>query len=175
MDVAADIPAPLVRGVGKLVDLLVAGTLILELGSEARKLLPVVSLVHVSEDTLFYVDNIVGPVALWIYLTVAEAIAGATLGKAVTGTRVVDAETRAPIGLRAAAVRNLILFFDLILFGMIAYSQMARSPIRQRAGDAAAGTVVVKAWSTQGRSTLWGWPVAIVLASLFVYASYVVS
>ena len=80
--VAADIPPPIVRGLGKVVDLLLAGTLILELGSRARDVVPVVTLLHVSEDTLFYVDNIVGPVALWIYLTVAEAIAGADRARA---------------------------------------------------------------------------------------------
>jgi uncharacterized RDD family membrane protein YckC len=132
-------------------------------------------LVSIDPEVLGYVDLAVGLGSFWLYCTVSEALGGATLGKAVTALRTVHADTGGPIGWRASAIRNLVFFLDGLLFGMIAYSQMARSPRRQRGGDSMAGTVVVWAWHGHGASSLRGWPVGAVAAFLVVWLSYVVT
>jgi uncharacterized RDD family membrane protein YckC len=83
--------------------------------------------------------------ASWLaYFVVFEATLGATVGKLLFGVRVRTAEG-GPIGWVAALVRNLLRVPD-VCCGMIGLLLIGISPRRQRLGDFAAGTVVVK-WS----------------------------
>lgn len=81
--------------------------------------------------------------AQWIYFVVFEATRGQTLGKRITGLRVLSSNGR-PIGWRAAALRNLLRAADALptgyLVGLVSMSMSARF---QRLGDLAAGTIVV--------------------------------
>ena len=79
----------------------------------------------------------------WIYFVVCEAVYGRSPGKMAVGVRVVTTSGR-PIGLRAAALRNLLRAADLLpvayLTGVVS---MALSSRFQRLGDLVAGTMVV--------------------------------
>lgn len=165
-------PPPVLRGLARLLDLGVQ-VAILELAFRARPYLPIDGLVPVQPGWLVYVDLAVGLGSFWVYCTVSEALAGATLGKVVTGMRTVRAADGGPISVRASAIRNAMFFVGALLFGMVAYSQMARSAKRQRGGDVAAGTMVKWVWHTTGRSTLWGWPLGVAAGFLVVWLSYV--
>ena len=71
-----------------------------------------------------------------------EATLGASLGKMALGLRVVKMDG-SPIGWKESIIRNLLLFIDegLIVVGAIF---IWSSPQRQRLGDRAAGTIVVR-------------------------------
>jgi uncharacterized RDD family membrane protein YckC len=91
-------------------------------------------------------------VLAWLaYMTLAEATVGASLGKLLVGVRVRRVEG-GRVTVAGAAVRNLLRLIDALpyfipyLVGGVA---VARSPQRQRLGDRAAGTVVVRAHSVQ--------------------------
>jgi len=81
--------------------------------------------------------------AQWLYFFLFEAITGRTPGKRALGLRVVTVSGR-PIGLRAAALRNLVRAADALpaayLFGVASMLFSARF---QRLGDLVAGTIVV--------------------------------
>lgn len=79
---------------------------------------------------------------LLAYYAFAEALAGATLGKAAVGIRVVSAQGAGRLSFRQALVRNLLRFVDAqvgYLVGAIVIMVTAR---RQRLGDLAAGSIV---------------------------------
>ncbi|MBX3208026.1 MAG: RDD family protein [Labilithrix sp.] len=78
-----------------------------------------------------------------LYHTVAEALGGATIGKAICGLRVLT-EDRRPCTLVKALVRNLAYYLDSLFFGAVAWSSMSSSPTKQRHGDKWAGTIVVR-------------------------------
>jgi uncharacterized RDD family membrane protein YckC len=89
-------------------------------------------------------------VLAWLaYMTLAEATVGASLGKLLVGVRVRRADGDR-LTVAGALVRNLLRLIDALpyfipyLVGGVA---VARSPQRQRLGDRAAGTVVVRARS----------------------------
>ena len=126
------IPPLLLRGLARLIDFGVQ-TAVLEIAFRCAPLLPE-SLLTLSEDNLLYVDIGTGIAALVLYTAISERLSGATLGKLLTGMRVV-AEDGSPIGLRAALLRNLAFPIDALFFGLIAYSAVARSPTGQRVGD----------------------------------------
>ncbi len=82
---------------------------------------------------------------IWGYRVFCEwVLTGKTLGKLLLGIRVIRADGL-PIGLREAAIRNLLIAGDLapvpLPLGMFVASANARG---QRLGDMAAGTVVVR-------------------------------
>jgi uncharacterized RDD family membrane protein YckC len=77
------------------------------------------------------------------YFTLLEGFFGATAGKLLVGLRVVKLDG-APIGWREAVVRNLLRYIDEILFYLVAAIAVWASPQRQRLGDRAADTVVVR-------------------------------
>jgi len=82
------------------------------------------------------------PEAVYIAHTIlAEVFAGRSIGKMIVGLDVIN-----PNGSRPAAwpmvLRNLLRFVDLSFF-LIPLTLIFFSPLRQRVGDAAAGTVVV--------------------------------
>ena len=95
------------------------------------------------------VPFLVAVVAWLAYVTLAEATVGASLGKLLVGVRVRRADG-GRITVAAAVIRNLVRLIDALpyfipyLVGGVA---VARSPQRQRLGDRAAGSVVVRTHS----------------------------
>jgi uncharacterized RDD family membrane protein YckC len=78
-----------------------------------------------------------------LYTTVIEAVAGRSLGKMLLGLRVIGLDGQ-PASAGALVTRNVLrlievglFFFPLLLLPFL--------PLRQRAGDVAAGTLVVTA------------------------------
>lgn len=81
--------------------------------------------------------------AQWLYFFVWEATLGRSPGKMALGLRVVTTEGRA-IGVRAAAVRNLLRAADLLPTAyVVGFVSMVLSSKFQRLGDLAASTMVV--------------------------------
>jgi uncharacterized RDD family membrane protein YckC len=78
------------------------------------------------------------------YYIVAEAATGATIGKAVMGLKVVRADGE-PYAFGSAFVRNVLRIVDGFFFYIVALICIAASQKRQRLGDMAAGTLVVRA------------------------------
>lgn len=78
------------------------------------------------------------------YYTVMEALSGATLGKRAMGLKVVK-EGGEPIDWQASIVRNVMRIVDGFLFYLVAAIAVWISKKRQRLGDMAAHTLVVKA------------------------------
>ncbi len=76
------------------------------------------------------------------YHGIAESLGGTTLGKLLFGLDVVG-EDGLPISLARGLLRNLWVLVDGLLFGLVAYVAMRRSPRRQRLGDRHARTLVI--------------------------------
>lgn len=72
-----------------------------------------------------------------------EAYDGRSLGKRLTGVRVVDEDGESP-GMRAALVRNALRPIDSLPFGYLVGSSYAAGTEGRRMGDVAAGTRVVR-------------------------------
>lgn len=90
-----------------------------------------------------------GPAFLWFgiamaYYVVMEALFGATLGKRAMGLKVVK-EGGEPLDWQASIVRNLMRIVDGLFFYLVAAIAVWVSKSRQRLGDMAAHTLVVKA------------------------------
>jgi energy-coupling factor transporter ATP-binding protein EcfA2 len=81
-----------------------------------------------------------------LYHMIAETMGGATFAKMLFGIRVRD-ESLDGSRFGAAILRNVLVFVDSILFGLVAYIGMKGSLLRQRFGDGLAQTVVVHAKS----------------------------
>lgn len=79
--------------------------------------------------------------AYLLYTTATEAIFKRSVGKMLFGLRIVDLEGKSP-DLRAILYRNLLRVIDLVLLFPIA--MVLFSPLRQRVGDLAAGTIVIR-------------------------------
>lgn len=86
-----------------------------------------------------------------LYFTLMEGALGATVGKFVTGIRVVK-EEGGPVDLAAALIRNLLRVVDGLLIYLVAAILVWTSPLKQRLGDRVAHTVVVTADSVGARS-----------------------
>ncbi len=84
------------------------------------------------------------PVLVWLaYVTVPEALFGATVGKMLTGVCVVDVEA-APLTLSKVVIRNACRFIDALPFFYLLGGVLAlATPRSQRLGDVLAGTTVV--------------------------------
>jgi uncharacterized RDD family membrane protein YckC len=81
--------------------------------------------------------------AQWIYFVAWEGWLGRSPGKMAFGLRVLSTAGR-PIGLRAAALRNLLRAADALPTAyLLGVASMALSPRFQRLGDLVAGTMVV--------------------------------
>ena len=98
-------------------------------------------------DILWHVTNWhqVQPVLLVIIIfvvhtTVSELFTGRTLGKALTGLRVVTRDGRSA-GFGQKLIRGLMKCFDLIAWFLLIIPLL--TPYRQRLGDLLAGTIVV--------------------------------
>jgi uncharacterized RDD family membrane protein YckC len=81
-------------------------------------------------------------VAYLLYTSIAEMLFARTLGKWLFGLRVASLDGSRPTA-RAALLRNVLRLVDLllVLFPLI---MMFLSPLRQRLGDVAAGTLVIR-------------------------------
>ncbi len=79
----------------------------------------------------------------FLYLWLAEAIFGATLGKALMGIRVRRKDGGA-CGVGPALIRNLLRIVDGLGVYLVGFVTALASKSRQRLGDMAAGTVVVE-------------------------------
>jgi uncharacterized RDD family membrane protein YckC len=78
------------------------------------------------------------------YFIAMEAMLGATLGKLATQLVVVMAADGAPIGWRSAILRNLLRLIDGFVLYAIGLAAICVTSKRQRLGDLAAGTMVVR-------------------------------
>jgi uncharacterized RDD family membrane protein YckC len=79
----------------------------------------------------------------FLYHLFCEGIHGATLGKLICGLRVISSSTR-PCSMKASLIRGLGWFIDALVFGLVGYTSMSKTPLKQRYGDVWAKTVVVK-------------------------------
>ncbi len=77
-----------------------------------------------------------------LYQVIAEGWHGSSSGKILLGLVVLQENGR-PCTPLQALMRELAYFIDVLFFGLIAYSQMSKSPLKQRLGDDWADTVVV--------------------------------
>lgn len=92
-----------------------------------------------------------GPAFLWFgvalaYYVVMEATSGATLGKRAMGLKVVK-EGGEPLDWQASLVRNILRIVDGLFFYLVGAIAVWVSKKRQRLGDMAAHTLVVKTGS----------------------------
>jgi len=99
-----------------------------------------------------------------IYFILFEWLFGATPGKVLMGIRVVTIQGR-PCGLPAAIMRGVLRLLDAFLFAIPAYASMSTSDWRQRLGDKAARTMVVRSSDPAlvSRRSAWLFFVAAVL------------
>ena len=98
--------------------------------------------------------------AQWLYFIAWEGSLGRSPGKMALGLRVVTTAGR-PIGLQAAALRNLLRAADVLPIGYLAgLVSMALSRRFQRIGDVVAGTMVVVPERARPGAPLELWPPA---------------
>ena len=117
------------------VDLLpiIVGAVILYLRTEPNEYMPTT-----------FASTIPELIAIGIYLlhtTVSELIFSRTLGKWIFGLRVVNLQGNRP-GFGAILMRNGLRIIELV-FPFLLPLSLILSPLRQRTGDAAAGTMVI--------------------------------
>jgi uncharacterized RDD family membrane protein YckC len=79
-----------------------------------------------------------------LYYILLEGYVGRTLGKMLAGIRVVGETSGTAPGPAAATVRTLLRFVDGLGFYLVAFIVVLASPRRQRLGDMAAHTLVVR-------------------------------
>ncbi len=77
------------------------------------------------------------------YFIVLEGMIGQTLGKKLTGIKVMKENGR-PCDLGTALIRNILRIIDGLFFYIVGAIFIARSDKKQRLGDKVARTVVVK-------------------------------
>ncbi|XVU29224.1 RDD family protein [Actinoplanes sp. CA-054009] len=80
-----------------------------------------------------------------LYYVLMEGYLGRTVGKMVTGIRVIDGETgRTPPGPGKAILRTIFRIIDGIFGYLVAFIVVLSSPRRRRIGDIVARTQVVR-------------------------------
>jgi uncharacterized RDD family membrane protein YckC len=82
---------------------------------------------------------------VFLYYVLLEGLVGRTVGKFVTGIKVIDAETGGRPGLLSGFVRTLLRLIDGFLGYLLALIVVVNSDRRRRLGDMAAKTLVVRA------------------------------
>ena len=92
-----------------------------------------------NSSSAFFETLVYSAFTFFVYRCVAEAYAGTTLGKALFGLRVQEAEG-GRVGMLRAIARTLFLPFDLALIGFVL---ALITPRHRRIGDFVAGTEVV--------------------------------
>ncbi|MBO0796596.1 MAG: RDD family protein [Ktedonobacteraceae bacterium] len=88
-------------------------------------------------------SSVTAAVVMFAYFIVMEAMWGATLGKMALKLRVFKTDGT-PIGWQESAIRNLLRIIDGLFFYIVGAAFAWSSPMRQRLGDRAASTVVVR-------------------------------
>jgi uncharacterized RDD family membrane protein YckC len=83
-------------------------------------------------------------VVVALYFVLLEGYRGQTLGKMAVGITVVSEATGAPPGLAAATVRTALRLIDGLATYLVAFIAVLATAKRQRLGDMAAHTVVVR-------------------------------
>lgn len=83
-------------------------------------------------------------VILYAYFIVSEGLSSTTLGKRLFGLKVRSARTGSAITWKQSVMRNVSLVVDLLFFGLVGVLTANGSAWRQRFGDRAANTVVLK-------------------------------
>ncbi|WP_164842538.1 RDD family protein [Actinoplanes solisilvae] len=78
------------------------------------------------------------------YYVLLEGLLGRTLGKMVTGIRVVDANTGNRPGMGAVVIRTLLRIIDGLVGYLVGFIVVLSTERRQRIGDLAAKTLVVR-------------------------------
>jgi uncharacterized RDD family membrane protein YckC len=119
---------------------------------------------------------LIGIIASLAYHTFAEALGGATVGKAICGLRVLG-ERREPCSFGKALGRNLAYYIDAMFFGLVGWTSMSQSPFMQRYGDKWAGTIVIRTRSAHGmtmRSPVVGILVGFVAYGLLEFAAVII-
>jgi len=92
--------------------------------------------------------QIIGLASMAVYIlhtTVIEAIFGRSIGKMIVGLKIVGLDGQ-PAKVGPLIVRNLLRIIELTFLPMVGL--LIVSPLRQRAGDIAAGTLVISAKQT---------------------------
>ena len=82
---------------------------------------------------------------VFAYFVLLEGYLGQTLGKLATGIKVVSEATGATLGIAPAAVRTVLRLIDGLFGYAVAFVSVLASAKRQRLGDMAARTLVVRA------------------------------
>lgn len=95
--------------------------------------------------TLATADSLWLLAAVLLYYIVLEGWTGRTVGKLVTGIRVIDAATGGRPGFVSATVRTLLRLIDGLLSYLVGLIFVVNSDRRRRLGDIAAKTLVVRA------------------------------
>ena len=86
-----------------------------------------------------------GGVVLLLYYVLMEGLLGRTVGKMITGIRVVDEATGNRPGVGAVIVRTLLRLIDGLFGYLVGFIIATSSVRRRRLGDMAASTLVVRA------------------------------
>ncbi|HKT00017.1 MAG TPA: RDD family protein [Rugosimonospora sp.] len=84
-------------------------------------------------------------VVVVLYYVLLEGLTGRTVGKFVTGIRVIDEATGRPPGAGKAFVRTLLRLIDGIFGYLVGFVIVIASEKRRRLGDMVARTLVVRA------------------------------
>jgi uncharacterized RDD family membrane protein YckC len=84
-------------------------------------------------------------VIVLFYYVLLEGLTGRTLGKMITGVRVIDAQTGGRPGIVSAIVRTLLRLIDGLFAYLVGFLIVVNSDRRRRLGDMAAKTLVVRA------------------------------
>jgi uncharacterized RDD family membrane protein YckC len=95
--------------------------------------------------TLSYSGSLGLGVIVVLYYVLLEGLTGRTVGKLVTGIRVIDAQTGGAPGLLSGLVRTLLRLIDGIFAYLVGFLVVINSSHRRRLGDMAAKTLVVRA------------------------------
>ena len=80
-------------------------------------------------------------IATMIYLVVKDSIRGVSLGKSITGCRVVSIHTGEPIQMPQSLARNFVMLIPLFPLVELFFASFRKD--RRRMGDLLAGTIVV--------------------------------
>jgi uncharacterized RDD family membrane protein YckC len=84
-------------------------------------------------------------VVVVLYYVLMEGLLGRTVGKMVTGIRVIDEATGEAPGLGKALIRTVLRVIDGILGYLVGFVIVVNSDRRRRLGDMAAKTLTVRA------------------------------
>jgi uncharacterized RDD family membrane protein YckC len=79
-----------------------------------------------------------------LYYTLLEGYLGQTVGKMLLGIKVVREDTGEVPGIGAAAIRNVLRVVDGLFGYLVGFIAVLASSKRQRLGDMAAHTLVVR-------------------------------